>query len=110
MPFYKNTQSTTIIKKDQLQEFLNDRDLEKIIIFQNFIFNISGNLEDFQYTEHIWSRGDRLFKLSQRYYKNINFFWIISLFNKKPTDADYKYGDIVYIPINISDFLREVGK
>lgn len=110
MPFYKNTQIRKTINKNKIEEFLNDRNLESIVIFENYIFNISGNKEDFQYIEHVWSRGDRLYKLSQKYYGNINFFWVISLFNKKPTDADYKYGDIVYIPVNLSDFLREVRR
>lgn len=110
MPFYKNNQAKKTIRKEQFEEFLDDRDLERLVIFENYVFNFSGNENDFRYIEHIWSRGDRLYKLAHRYYKNKDLFWVISLFNKKPTDADYKYGDIVYIPINLSDFLREVRR
>ena len=110
MPFYKNTQTKKTINKNELEVFLNERDLEKIVIFENFTFNVTDNTDDFEFIEHIWSHGDKLYKLAQRYYKNINLFWVISLFNKKPTDADYQYGDIVYIPVNVRDFLREVRR
>ena len=110
MPIYKRNQRKKTISKEQFEEFLNDRDLERIIVFENYVFNFSGNENDFSYIEHIWSRGDRLYKLAHQYYDDKELFWVISLFNKKPTDGDYKYGDIVYIPANLSDFLREIRR
>ena len=49
-------------------------------------------------TEHIWAKEDKLFKLSMRYYGTIDFWWVIGLVNKKPTDGHFKIGEIVYIP------------
>ena len=48
--------------------------------------------------EHLWSFGDNLAKLSVSAYGSIDNWWVIGLVNKKPTDAHYKIGDVVYIP------------
>ena len=48
--------------------------------------------------EHVWSINDSLVKLSNKYYGSMEQWWIIGLLNKKPTDAHYKIGDIIYIP------------
>ena len=50
--------------------------------------------------EHIWSQGDSLYKLSNRYYGEYQYWWTIGLTNSKPTDVHYSIGDVVYIPSN----------
>ena len=37
-------------------------------------------------------------------------FWMIGLFNNKPTDAHYAYGDIVLIPIDGDRLYRDMVK
>jgi hypothetical protein len=48
---------------------------------------------------HIWSHGDRLWKLSEQYYGNPSYWWLIAWFNRKPTENHYSIGDTVIIPI-----------
>jgi len=50
--------------------------------------------------ERVWRQEDSLYKLSYEYYGEYKYWWIIALFNNKPTDAHYKIGDIVNIPAN----------
>ena len=47
---------------------------------------------------HLWMRSDKLHKLSQKYYGTNEYWWVISIFNKKPTDTHFTIGDEVYIP------------
>jgi len=47
---------------------------------------------------HIWSHGDRLWKLSEQYYGNPNYWWLIAWFNRKPTENHFSIGDTVIIP------------
>ena len=54
-----------------------------------------GNLEISTTT---WKTGDKLYKLAHEYYNNSEMWWVIAWFNRKPTDAHFKAGDIVYIP------------
>jgi len=59
---------------------------------------------------HIWSTGDRYYKLAIQYYNSAQYWWVIALFNKKPTDADVNAGDLIYIPLPLQDILRTYDK
>ena len=48
---------------------------------------------------HIWNFGDRYYKLAYEYYGDPSVWWLIAWFNQKPTEADLKIGDAIYIPI-----------
>jgi nucleoid-associated protein YgaU len=56
-----------------------------------------------QRTKHIWKVGDRYFKLAQEHYGRSELWWIIAWYNKKPTEAHLKLGDVVYIPKPLED-------
>lgn len=109
MPYYNNRQRIIRLNKNTIEEFLEARDLDTIVLKENFSFTYVDT-EEYAFIEHIWGHGDRLFKLSRRYLGSFKSFWLIGLFNKKPTDADYTYGDIVYIPVRIGEYYREVVK
>jgi len=47
---------------------------------------------------HMWVMGDRFWKLSATNYGDPELWWTIAWFNKRPTEAHVRYGDIVYIP------------
>lgn len=58
------------------------------------------------YIEHIWTVGDRYYKLSYKYYNNVNDWWVIALFNNRPTESHNKIGDVVKIPSRIIDVVK----
>ena len=109
MPFYTNRHPTITLSKTQVESLLEKRGLEHTTIFRNFSF-AKTDREFYTFVEHVWKRGDRLFKLARTYYDNEDVFWMIGLFNRKPTDAHYKFGDIVLIPMEIDIFFNEVVK
>jgi hypothetical protein len=53
-----------------------------------------------------WKVGSKLFKLAKKYYNNPRLWWIIAWYNQKPTEADFKIGDIVEIPTPLEQVLR----
>lgn len=59
---------------------------------------------------HIWKTGDRYFKLAIEYYNSAQYWWVIAMFNQKPTEADLSVGDLVYIPLPLQDILRYYDK
>lgn len=85
---------------------------EKNIIFlkhyisPNFRFPTYQENLKIKTKKEVWKLGDRLSKYSEKYYKNPELWWVIGMYNKKPTDAHFKIGDIFYIPLNL-DFLFE---
>jgi hypothetical protein len=48
---------------------------------------------------HIWTTGDRLYKLADKYYNDPELWWIIAWYNNKPTEAHFKAGDLIQIPL-----------
>ena len=59
---------------------------------------------------HIWKTGDRYFKLAIEYYNSAQYWWVIAMFNQKPTEADLSVGDLIYIPLPLQDILRYYDK
>tara|TARA_Y100000592_G_scaffold55707_1_gene87619 strand:- start:10116 stop:10442 length:327 start_codon:yes stop_codon:yes gene_type:complete len=57
---------------------------------------------------HVWSMGDRFFKLSHKHYGTYDFWWVIALFNSVPTEAHLNYGDVIYIPVRPLQLVAEV--
>ncbi len=47
---------------------------------------------------HIWKLGDRYYKLAHKHYGNSEMWWVIALFNKRPTEAHVSAGDVIHIP------------
>lgn len=58
---------------------------------------------------HVWSKGDRLFKLSNRYYKTLKDGYIIAFFNKLPTESHIKIGETINIPTPLHKVKKFMG-
>jgi len=58
---------------------------------------------------HIWKQGDSLEKLASQYYANPAYWWVLALFNQKPTEQHYSVGDNVYIPLPLYSILNSMG-
>ena len=56
----------------------------------------------------IWKRGDRLSKYAEKYYNDPQLWWIIALYNSKPTDAHFIIGDVFYIPTDLNNLFQYV--
>ena len=54
---------------------------------------------------HIWSSGDKYYKLANTYYGQTTLWWVIAWFNKKPTEAHLKLGDVIQIPVPLESIL-----
>ena len=110
MPKYTTRRKTKQLNDQQYKDLLEDRGVESISYYDNYSFSNDFTSEDYAVYEHIWSHGDKLYKLAQRYYGDKDMFWMIALYNKKPTDSHYKYGDIVEIPIDQARLYRDMVK
>jgi len=108
MPKYSNDNKALLLN-DLYFEVLEKRGVKSLVIRKTTTFdNLQGNEFDIL-DEHTWSQGDSLYKLSNRYYGEYQYWWTIGITNSKPTDAHYSIGDVVYIPSNpyhIAELLR----
>jgi hypothetical protein len=58
---------------------------------------------------HIWSFGDRYYKLADKYYGDPSLWWVIAWYNAIPIEADLKTGDLIEIPVSLSAILGILG-
>ena len=58
---------------------------------------------------HIWTTGDRYFKLASEYYGDPEMWWVIAFYNQKPTEFHLKLGDVIYIPTPLESILFYIG-
>ena len=54
---------------------------------------------------HMWSTGDRFWKLAAKHYNDMTYWWVIAMFNQKPTDAHCEFGQTIYIPVPLEEAL-----
>jgi hypothetical protein len=50
--------------------------------------------------------GDRFYKLSHKYYGDVELWWVIPWFNQIATEIDVSLGDILEIPFPLETVLR----
>lgn len=48
--------------------------------------------------KEVWRANSKLWSLAERSYGNGRYYWVIGLYNQKPTDAHWKPGDVVLVP------------
>lgn len=86
---------------------LKDRGLKSFRHFLSPRFrNVTEeDLQDIETVEILWHPGDRLYKLSHRYYGDPTYWWIIAWFNEKPTDAHFEPGDPVVVPLPLDHMI-----
>ncbi len=54
---------------------------------------------------HIWTVGDKYYKLAHTHYGKPEYWWVIAWFNNLPTEAHLDVGDTVYIPFPLEELL-----
>ena len=110
-------------RSQELLETLNDPNHEEYEDFferkrVNFIshyetkelkFPTEEQMDNLELSSHVWTIGDRLYKIAGRYYGNPKLWWVIAWFNRTPTEADVKLGYIINIPAPIDRVLGLLG-
>ena len=58
---------------------------------------------------HIWSYGDRYYKLAADTYGDPTYWWVIAWYNGIPIEANIKSGDMLTIPLDLQAALAVLG-
>ena len=88
-------------------EQLDNRDVPYVpqYVTPNFSNPTEEQISDLTVLSYIWSRGDRLYKLSDEFYGDPTYWWVIAWFNQKPLESDFKIGDVIGVPIPLEEVL-----
>jgi len=108
---YKNQQIFTNTNEQYKTYLERTRGLKDIKQFDTHKLNYPTRAEtaNFNTISHIWSTGDRYFKLADEYYENPELWWVIAFYNQAPTEFHLKLGDVIYIPIPLETVLYYMG-
>ena len=91
------------------REFLdNKRDAKVLNHYDTPVFRYpdTDEIAQLQIIEVIWDSKARLFNLANKYYNDPSLWWVIALFNQKPTEAHFVLGETVYIHLPLEQVLR----
>tara|TARA_Y100000034_G_C6728077_1_gene322417 strand:+ start:173 stop:505 length:333 start_codon:yes stop_codon:yes gene_type:complete len=93
------------------KRYLKPRGMKEIMQYSTSKFRHPGlqDLQNFDRVSYIWKTGDKYYKLADEYYHDSTKWWVIALYNQKPTEAHVKAGEVVYIPTPLDSVLYYMG-
>ncbi len=97
--------------REAYRRYLKKRGKENIIQYATGKFKHPTAKESLQLNvvNHIWQSGDKYFKLADQYYSDPEMWWVIALYNQKPTEFHVNAGDIIYVPTPLDVVLYQMG-
>ena len=104
--------SILINDEDIYEQIIDEKHLKYIRHYGSPTFSYPKvrDIQKLTKVRHVWSTGDRFYKLAIQYYGAAQYWWVIAMFNQKPTEAHFKLGDIVYIPLPLQEVLRDLER
>tara|TARA_R100000664_G_C2633772_1_gene62055 strand:- start:168 stop:506 length:339 start_codon:yes stop_codon:yes gene_type:complete len=106
---YRNRTKLIYINRNSLyDDLLLRKELGAIQQYNTTLIQNLTNKTNIVPVKHVWKTGDRYYKLAQKFYGVSELWWIIALYNQKPTEAHLKKGDIVLIPTPIKTVLSHL--
>ena len=98
-------------KSNNFSEQFKNRNLNSIRHYESSELNYPtiSQVRKLTRISHVWSLGDRFYKLAFKYYGNSADWWVIAQYNKKPTEGHVNPGDIIYIPLPLEQIKKYFG-
>ena len=89
-------------------EFLKDRGVNRIkhLSTPEMSYPTAKELAGVSSITHVWTTGDRFYKLAHKHYGDSTLWWVIAWFNRKPTEAHVSVGDVIKIPSPLQEVYR----
>ena len=95
---------------EEYSEFFKERNIKGITHFGTAVLKYPtvGQVMTLTSVQHVWTSGDRYYKLAAHHYGNPKFWWVIAHYNKKPTEANVRPGDMIYIPLPLEKIMSYI--
>lgn len=102
-----NNSKTTTINNYSLKDIIENRGLNSITHYNinTLKYPTVQQIQNLLIIKHIWTSKDKYWKLSEQYYGDSKYWWVIAWYNKKPIESMISVGDYVSIPHPLSDIL-----
>ena len=93
------------------EELFDNRGIEKLTQYTTPKFKnpTDDDINSIDFFLYSFKDGDRLFKLARKFFNDPSLWYIIALFNRKPTEAHIAIGEKIKIPVNIAKAIEVLG-
>ena len=93
------------------KKILENRGLTRVLHYTTpaFAYPTVSDMQTLQMVSHMWTVGDRYWKLAEKSYGDAELWWVIAWFNQRPTEAFIRYGDVIQIPHPIERMFQLYG-
>ncbi len=108
---YETRDLIQIEKNGVYEKILDNRGAGQVTYYEtaHHVDFTQEQIDSMDFRTHVWTVGDRFYKLSEEYYGTTKFWWIIARFNAKPTESHVKIGDRIRIPFPLDIVLHVYG-
>jgi len=91
-----------------LREIFDSRGIRSVRQYTSpkFVYPNAEQLADLTTIGHVWSIGDRFYKLAHEHYGSSELWWVIAWYNQTPLESQVAMGDVVEIPFPLVRILR----
>jgi len=98
-------------RSDLYQEMAEERDVAYFRQYETarLRYPTAEEMREIRTINHLWTAGDKYYKLAHKYYGDSTLWWVIAWFNKRPTESHIKRGTTIVIPmpaVKVLKYLR----
>lgn len=112
MPIERDSLRNTFTNSNPLYDkILEERNIPFLTQYgtKRLFYPTTEEMSDFDVVNHIWTVGDKYWKLASIHYDDPAAWWVIGWFNHKPTEAHLNTGDNIMIPTVVEDVYSFLG-
>ena len=105
----RNDLKVIVINDDKkYQDIFKERNVGFIEHFTAYPLNYPSprQMAELKIDNHIWTTGDKYWKLAEANYGDPTLWWVLAWFNKKPTEGHVEAGDLILIPRPLETILE----
>ena len=110
MPISRYRKARVMINNhENYEEFIEPRGKKSILQYTTQELSEPDPGGSVHHKLHLWKQADKYWKLSQEYYEDPRYWWVIAQYNQKPTEAHLSNGDIIVIPLPVTQAIAALG-
>jgi len=112
MPYSRYQRRKLFLNNDRNYKnvFFKKRGIEETFQYESPRFSYPSNefMGNLNNIPLVWKATDKLYNVANEYYGSPDYWWVIAWYNKKASEAEFKTGDLFYVPLPLEDVLEFV--
>lgn len=99
-----NSRRKAVNDSEMYEQLFEDRGVKKVVQYSTPRFKNPSReqLERVKTFDHVWTSGDKFWRLAAQNYGDPKLWWVLATFNKKPTEGHLTPGDVIKIPVDLA--------